>query len=270
MFGGGSGGANSPYTINCTRHLKNIKYARSSYYKVLEDISYSGTWVPIAQFDGVLDFNSHSLTFSNNAIPVNANYGFINVNNGEIKSGTFVVDFTTLEGSSGGNYYIGIVCAVNNGIIDSCFIEKTNSNDIYIKDWYCVFGAITGLNKGEVSNCENYTVIRGNCVNFGGIVGYNDAGGTIYASCSNRVQIYAETRGTISASVGGIVGLDGEGSPIEQPTNSGALLFDCNTSNSRVTIYMEQIAGRMCKADQLINPIRTGSATIKFGVICRL
>lgn len=288
-FESGNGTSSSPFVISNERHLRNIQTPellctqlntntdttddRHFYYIlnndiVINDTSNNVNYVACETFWGILELDYNTISLTNTNISVGKNYGFILTNNGEIRNGHFAPYLQTATGGGSTTYNIGVVCAVNNGTIDKIYIDHTTgrTQDIYIRGWYFYFGTIAGTNYGTIRNCVNYATIRGNCVNFGGIVGWNGGDNNYMYSCTNRGDIYAETRGTISAGVGGVVGLAGEGSKIEQPYNAGDLLFDYNNSTSRITVYMGQIAGRMCEADTLIDAYCGGSAAIKSGV----
>ena len=262
-----------PYSIRCKRHLYNIRYNPQYSFKLTSNITCQD-WEPIDLFEGVLDMNSCTISIINKAIKLNQNYGFIIENRGTIKAGHFLPYLVTQEGGTSNRImsYIGTICAKNYGTIDRCFMENQSYNSPYIniKDWYFWAGGMVGINFGEIRSSANFVPMQANCVRFGGIVGTNgesDESRTprVY-SCTNYGEIIAQTRGTMSICVGGIVGLAGEGGVIEQGFNRSNILFNLNTSNYRVNVYMGQIAGRMCKADKLIDPYCTGSASVKQGV----
>ena len=265
LFAGGNGTSNSPYIINCGRHAYNIRKSQSSFFQLKNDITCQNKWTPIENFEGTLDLNNYSISLTNKSVSVNGNYGFINQNNGFVFGGSFKPQITTLTGGSK-NYYIGVVAAVNNGTIERCTIKHVSGTDINIKDWYAYFGSIAGYNSGKIKNCTNYAVIRGNCVNFGGIAGFNGGDNNLIYACTNHGKIYGQAEGTTSACFGGIVGIGAEGSNIEQPYNDAALLFDKTDKSQSVMVYIGQIAGRMCKADKLVNAQCKGSAKIAAGV----
>lgn len=263
------GSVSEPYEISCERHLNNIRYATDADYVLNEDIVCSSTWVPIPTFSGTIDGRAHDIEISNNNISANTYYGLIIYNYGTLVSIHIIPNFKTVAGVGSGTVSIGSVCAVNHGRVERCYIENGKATtDIYIRYWNVYFGGVVGTNYGMIDRCVNKATIRGNCVNFGGIVGGNVEGATIY-SCSNYGNIYAETLDTISASVGGIVGLASEGSIISMPYNSGNILFDANNSDYGVTVYIGQIAGRMCSADKISDALCDGSAQIKPGIFVK-
>lgn len=265
LFDEGEGTADLPYIIRCGRHLDNIRKSQSSYFYLVNDVSCPSDWNPIARFDGVLDMGGSCITLDNTSIGLDENYGFIDQNYGTVSNGSFLPKMTTVTGK-GKSCFIGVVAAVNYGTIEKCTTLHDNGTDIYIKCWYFYFGGIVGCNKGTISECENYATIRGNCVNFGGISGSTTGDGNKIYKCSNYGKIYGEADGTISACFGGIVGIAAEGSKVEQPYNEGDLLFDYKKTDQNVSVYIGQIAGRMCKADKLVNAKCNGTAKIKDGV----
>ena len=268
LFETGNGTSSSPYIINCGRHIDNIRKSVSSEFEVKNDITCPNSWIPIPSFDGVLNMKTHSITLQNTSIATEGNYGFIDLNYGYIYSGSFYPHLITNSGGTTTVYNLGVVCAVNYGTIERCYIRHTSSQslDIYVKAWHFYFGGIAGSNYGKLDRCVNNAIIRGNCVNFGGIVGWNGGENNNVYSCSNHGNIYGEADGTMSACFGGIFGIAGEGSIVEQPYNDANLLFDYKNSNYNVTVYIGQIAGRMCKADELKDAYCAGSAKIKQGV----
>ncbi len=254
------------FRITCLRHLNNIRqYVDESYY--LTSALTLNNWIPIPEFRGTLDFNSRKITFINKSIRADSNYGFIDKNYGTLTFGNFEADITvTSEGSDSKVKYVGVVCAMNYGFMNHCSVYE-GAGSIYVNNWYTHFGTIAGWNCGEIRNSYNHSQIRGDCINLGGLVGTNngESGNTLFA-LTNRGNIYAQNDGTISVSVGGIVGLAAEGSYIEQGYNTGNIIYDYKNTNRYVTVFMGQIAGRMCKADQLVDAYAGGTVSVKIGV----
>lgn len=213
--------------------------------------------------------NYNTIQYTKTNIAVSNNYGFFITNYGTIKNGHFAPYLQTSSGGGTKTYSIGVACAINKGSVEKVYIEHTSgrTQDVYIKGWYLYFGGVVGSNYGQIRNCVNYSVIRGNCVSFGGIAGWNGGTDNYVYSCSNRGNIYGESKGTMSTCFGGIIGIADEGSSINQPYNKADLLFDYNQNPSdKLTVYIGQIVGKMCKADKLVDYFCGGSAGIKEGV----
>ncbi len=292
-FESGNGTSYYPFFITCLRHLKNIRISESIsdglntnsdttddrvfYYKldsniVINETSSADNYVICETFWGVLNLNYNTIYLNNTNIDGSKDYGFVITNNGTIKYGSFAPYFqttSTTDGSSTKN--IGVVCAVNSekGLILGITINHTTGRnpDIYVRGWNSRFGTIAGSNYGKLRNCTNNAIIRGNCKEFAGIVGWAGEYNNEVNYCSNYGDIYGEAVGTSSACFGGIVSVVGsEKSIISSPSNYGALLFDRINSTYKVTVCIGQIAGKMCKDDDLANPYCGGSAKIKDGV----
>jgi len=289
-FESGDGSYSNPYVITNERHLRNIATtealcndvnsnadsADDCYYNYrldrdlyINDTSRNANYVVCDTFWGTFDMNYRTIQFTKTNIALDSNYGFFITNYGTIKNGHFSPYLQTSSNKGTKTCNIGVVCAVNKGLIEKIYISHTSGKDqdVYIKGWYFYFGGVAGSNYGRIRHCVNYSVIRGSCISFGGIAGWNGGADNYVYSCSNRGRIYGEAKGIMSICFGGIIGIAGEGSNINQPYNNADLLFDYNQNPSdRLTLYMGQIVGQMCKADKLVDYFCGGSAGIKEGV----
>ncbi len=248
------------YEIADISQLKQLSsYSTNNWSFMLTSSFDVGTWTAISEFNGVLDLNNYTITYSNTSISHAASYGFIITNNGTIKNGSFKPSINVLDGTfaDATYYYIGGVCAVNKGSIQNCtvlskigrgsetFTSSTRNVDIYIPVRQHRVGGIAGENNGTISYCTNNASIGGDIVNCGGIAGAS--WNTSMTDCINWGNLYVEQRtgGSSSANYfGGITGIaTGPDGFIIRCTNYGNVDFHVQSVGNPQIAYMAQIAG---------------------------
>ena len=209
-----------PMAINSLDDLENIHNNLSGYYVLSCDIDmmekqdgkeeYRG-WKPLGTkenpFTGRIDFNYHSLInlfFSDEYLSeqfVNSEdvlVGFLGYSTGTIIHANFykpvLPDFSTYS-SNGKNIVYGTACAINGGYVTTC----------------------------SMSVVGNTSVIKGNNITFGSLVGIN-----------NKQVLLAKVINTIVANVGGdsilggIIGVSGISSTNSYLFRGGYNSFTCN------------------------------------------
>ena len=199
------------------------QFNMDSHYVLQNDIdlncSEENQWVPISQFNGVLDGKGYKISgiYINSE---NQRQALFNYNNGTIQNinsikgeirGTHYVAGIVVENQTGGkilnctneveiyasaNFNAGIV-ASNSGIIENC------ENRAYM-ELNAISGGICGgnTNSGIIRKCFNTSEILLKDFNIGGIVGENF--GTV-EECYNLANILTPS-GYVRYSKGGIVG----------------------------------------------------------------
>ena len=217
----GSGTKLNPYLITSASDLallaKKETTSRSSgsadpyngkYFKLTKNIDLNNIeWTPIASnfaanytkpFTAIFDGNNHLISNLYIDKPNGVSYGLFGAlgANGMIKN-------LNLSGSvKAYSRVASLVSCLNatTSVVDNCHIYGTayctgnKSNSQYI-------GAITGVNKGNITNCSNHAHIDSSYGGVGGIAGANQ--GSIN-NCDNYGQI---TLSSSQTGIGGIVGL---------------------------------------------------------------
>ena len=178
--------------VKTTADLKNIANDTAGCYAIIDNITFSGTWTPIATFSGTINGLGHKIT----GLQINtySQYnGFIGTNEGIIEDITFETNTIAWSVTSASDNYCGIIAGENkaNGIIRNCYVEKGkididcyyNSNKLYLH-----VGGVVGINHGiiiecGISNSEIFGSARGgdnhhNVYNYlGGFCGWLGEGG---------------------------------------------------------------------------------------------
>lgn len=235
LFAGGAGTNSSPYTINCYRHLNNIRESTSSsvYYKLTQSINLNGyTWTSIQSFSGAINGNHHTLYNMKVLVTTDGgDYGFVKYLYGTIQNLNFsdVKIQTSNLSSADIVMYIGAVagCCGSSGKVLNCDVSGSSTYDVRLFKAY--LGGIVGFNNGYVYDSDN----SGSQMNVsgyaGGIVGYNQ-GNVEYSYASNVTINYYWN--TANGRVGGIVGYNAETGTISRCYSSGMFNWD-STSNNR-------------------------------------
>ena len=184
LFSGGSGTASDPYLISNAEELASISSNRSSYFKLIQDITISGTWVPLCKpealcFTGTLDGDGHMITYSGVSVNVGGDDAgglFSFIGRGAVVKNLNLTGNLTFVGSNKGK---------------SC-------------------GTFAGNMKGRIENCSSAVNVISSVTNSsrhtGGFVGYIENGtiincystGSVTASFGNKGAFIAyANRGTI-------------------------------------------------------------------------
>jgi len=210
IFDAGDGSVGSPYLISTSAALDAVRNDVTKNYKIVNDITLTGTWVAIPTFSGSIDgqgFKVNNLTMNT----IVANDGWVNTNTGTIKNIRFLnVNCTTSAA-------FGVVAGKNNGgtiqnVIVGGTVTSINTGD--------VLGGITGelAAGGKVTQCYTNLTMVASCGMVGGLVGrlttatgsvaeisFSTATGSIEENASkNRIAgILGRAEGTVVG--GGIV-----------------------------------------------------------------
>ncbi|MBR3790657.1 MAG: hypothetical protein IKK20_02515, partial [Clostridia bacterium] len=238
-FAGGNGASEkTAYLIETQRQLENLASAvnggdnqENVYYKLMTNITLSGTWTPIGnatmKFAGI--FDGQGYTISGIDVSGTTYAGFFGYNIGTIKNTNFIGSV------SGGNYVGGVVGYNNGGIIQSVsFQGDVSANGSYI-------GGIVGVNNGTVDGCQHLGgTVSGTNTTFGlgvgGVVGINLPDATV-KNCYSDGLVGTTSLYAVSAPnyqwVGGVVG-----------QNYGNIYNSYNNKNVTGAYYVGGIAGQ--------------------------
>lgn len=259
----GDGSVNKPYKISSAAELAWFRdQVNSGNYRIsatlTEDIDLSefchaadGTkyteevsWTPIGnsfnnRYRGTFDGNRK--TISNLYIDAKTDdyIGFFGyADNGNIKNITF--DNAKVKSSK---YDTGILA----GFEYSCIIENVKTLKNCSVEGYKYVGGIVGDACGNIINCENHAMVKGEKDNVGGVLGsYNGSSNSI-TSCANYGEVTS-----MGALVGGIVGIFESGT-IQNSANYGDITGD---------MYVGNLIGK-AKSCNLNNVLGTGNVTAK-------
>lgn len=219
----GSGTANDPYILKTRDHFTRIENDLTAYYKVGRDIDFGNdSWTPIrGTFSGFLDGNDHVLTniritksatslsttlclgLFEQVAQVNMSGGYIH--DLHISSSSINVG----ENHNGDGYiYAGLVCGINNGIIDNC---RFLNDSVSVARSKSNIGIIAGASTNKIENCVLATLNVTGSGNVGGVAGYLSPNASVIStivSNSTSGNSYVELNATASGgTAGGIAGL---------------------------------------------------------------
>lgn len=244
--------------------LENI--GSTGTYYIIENITLSGAWTPIASFNGTIDGLGHTITglsYSEGTISGDRVVGFVGTlnSNGIIRDLNF--EGATIHiGDSSSNHrqaLMGVACGENYGTIEKVKVYNSSvtvslGGTDYDKNYYTYVGLIVGKNHNKINDCHVYTSktygdphTKGKSAKayVGGIAGVTESGSTI-SNCSvnNCSQIAAQCIGCYSSNIfsgywsaqldayaGGIVGV----------ANS-ATITNCTVTGNTVTATVKNAA----------------------------
>lgn len=173
ISGGGSGTEADPYIILSESDLKLIKNHLDAHYVLGGSVYLNNPWIPFSEvFTGSLDGNGYTIYNMNISVASNLYGAFIGINNGTIRnirfenvnincSGNYIATIVgkndingvvekcaVVSGTISGNYYVGGICAQNNGTIKNSYNKSTISTITSTHG----MGGITGENNGLIQN----------------------------------------------------------------------------------------------------------------------
>jgi hypothetical protein len=203
-YGGGTGTADDPYRIESPGQLAMIGWYRDDFDKcfvLTADIDMAGTdantILPIGTagipFTGVFDGNDHSISNYTRIRPRDNYVGLFGVIGGKTPShdARQVKRLSVASACVSGLYSVGILAAVNSGVIVDCHVAG-------VVEGHWDVGGLAGRNDGgTISRSSSSSDISGD-MRVGGLVGYNQYA-HVYDSCC---------RGSLSGArdVGGLAG----------------------------------------------------------------
>ena len=261
LFADGKGTSSSPYTITCLRHLYNIRKSSSSHFDLLRNLTCTEQWEAIPEFDGTLNGNDFTIVYENLAVPYGQNYGFIAINNGDIKDITFKTRITVSDKPNDNTETVyaavGGAVGINYGNLYMINIEKTIPDpylkfsgvallDLYARNNFALtLGGICGYNYGELQQCYNYASLGGEA-NIGGITGLNMESARLI-NCENSGNIYFNHANYASVSIGGIAGTIRDKGHLENCSNWAEITWSAKLHNAYISHpNLGQLAGQAC------------------------
>ncbi|MBQ8322078.1 MAG: InlB B-repeat-containing protein [Clostridia bacterium] len=288
---------NGEYSLITTaQDLENIQNNPTGKYLFTNNIDFEGgVWTPVSDFSGQIDGNGFKII--NMTISVNeANGGFILNNTGTIKDLSFEnITFGVSSTQKNDNY--GVICANNSGLVSNCHlisgsISVANSytwNDYSDDSTDSVkIGAIVGQNAGTVEYCSNTVDVSATVTAYndnkstlyrhvyvGGIVGYNDGDGKVFATVNKgKISLYVSvdrwstnsTSCNVEARIGGAIG-ENRG-VISESASAGDIEYAGNVISGNIYSRVGGFAGRSsgeikdCYASG--NIVRTGSSSTAY------
>mgnify|MGYP001852642270 CR=1 FL=1 len=143
----------SPGSTNCTL-LADI------------DLTNSGEWTPINNFDSTFDGGNHSIEGLTVNQQDNSNVGMFTW----VQSNGVVKDLTLTDVQIKGGSFVGSIAGVNSGSIENCNME---SGEVTANDYV---GGLVGWNYKDIKGCAFSGSVSSNNNKAGGLVGWNDVG----------------------------------------------------------------------------------------------
>lgn len=249
------------YAVYGPNQLKELRTSNLSNRKVhiMNDIDVSNEdWISIPEIDFELNGKGYTITFKNESVSTNENFGFANLCSGWIYDLNFKAKIRTNEAdSTSTKQYIGVIAAeLRGGVIENCkllsynegtnfyYYSSTSTNvDVLILNPKAITGGLTGLHYGNgLQYSENIGCAIASYVTLGGISGESHK---YIGYCKNRAPPFYELKeGDGRRAVGGISGYHESNHNLSDCENYGNITFvsviSGNTGNSPA---MAQIVG---------------------------
>ncbi len=243
LFWGGSGTSASPYTIGCTRHLDNVRYATSSHYKVISRIKITKeNWIPINAFYGVFDGGMYPIKNLTINISLNSTgnmyYGLFSYCYGTIENVCLYNPTITNPGNNP-TYFNMVGCIVGNvhsgGLVYNCDVYNATMNFKYA--YRDQIGIIAGQNHGTIDISYTHNATFSTCCYTGGTVGFN-CGTVTMCRVTGRIDVLWESE---NKGFGGIAGYN-RGS-ISSCNFGGHIEFDSPQDGRKICPMLGYIIG---------------------------
>ena len=209
LFGAGKGTIDSPYWVENSEQLRNVRLFPDSFFIQTCDIDVGDSeFLPIGDFEkpftGFYDGEGHKITIGN-----------LGATNGDIKLAGI---WGFASGADIRNLNVEIAASLN------------------LEGRVCLGGIAACTNNTEITNCSlssesNLQVTSGKCLYAGGIIGYS-AFNSLVKNCSFEGRIDGRSKGNIDAvcAIGGIVGENRTGSKIKKSTFAESAAVSGNSS----------------------------------------
>ena len=254
--------------ISNVEQLMAIKDDPTAKYLLACDINCKGeTLAPIDEFSGEIEGNGykiHNFSINETADTV----GFIRTNKGAVRNLSFedfIFCIVTVSNSNSPHKQYGVVCGVNDGIIDNCDVLDSNlqitvSLVSTSTNWYYHnVGGIAGQNNGSIINSSSAATINVHSQNkavtlydlpqlvsyVGGVTGQNTKESTIsnsfnYGDINLIMEVITNGKKSCAESfsyVGGIVGTNG--GQVDKSANSANIKVDAEQQNYvKIMVYI--------------------------------
>ncbi|MCK9478439.1 MAG: Ig-like domain-containing protein [Firmicutes bacterium] len=244
IFEGGDGTIDNPFLIATQEQLAVISDIPTYHFKLLNDITLTGDWVPLCYYDAVFSGSLDGDGFAVKNLSMTSGYthgGLFAKSDGTIKNLGVEIK---IDGSVNASTYLGGLVGHNSGDVINCYAKgNIICESSAIKDAYV--GGLIGYNaNGNISGCRfvgdvSCTGSRSAAFNrsAGGLIGYLNSGvlDNCYAAGTVTVNItLSRTSGTATYSSkgysGGLIGYVSQGN-IEKCFSTGSV-NSVSTSNN--------------------------------------
>lgn len=141
----GRGTASNPFRITDADELMLLADFPECYFELENDIEFTGTWEPVADFSGSLDGKGHTITVSD--YMAKTNMGLFGNLSGSVKNLTIYAN--NMEEERGSETYIGLFAGKCSGTIENC--RATGTFAVKRADGKSSYGIKMGGFCGELS-----------------------------------------------------------------------------------------------------------------------
>lgn len=185
----GKGTQDNPFRITTEEELLLLADFPDCHFELENDITFTGTWEPVADFSGSLDGKGHTITVS--AYMAKTNTGFFGTLSGDVKNLTIYANKIKIE--SRGN--AGVFAGKCSGTIQNCTALGEFACTSYTGSLYA--GGLCGTLSGTISHAKiaftnlKYVTTSGNNLYGGGICSVSN--GTIEQCMHNSVVILSSS-----------------------------------------------------------------------------
>ena len=228
----GKGTQDNPFRLSTPEELLLLADFPACHFELEKDITFTGTWEPVADFSGSLDGKGHTVTVS--AYMAKTNTGFFGTLSGDVKNLTIYANKITIE--SQGN--AGVFAGRCSGSIQNCTAlgefacRSIGSNNITLYS-----GGLCGALSGKISHSKvNFTSLKYGTATSnnrylygGGLCGVSD--GTIEQCIHNSAVILSRSYSDI-VSYGGLTAKLNQDASISESLNVEISLKDTGSYTS--------------------------------------
>ncbi len=197
----GKGTEANPFRITNEEELLLLADFPECYFELENDVKFTGTWEPVADFSGSLDGKGHTITVSD--YMSKTNMGFFGTLSGSVKNLT--INANRLNEGTSSPYNIGLFAGICSGTIENSKAVGSFSYNISgISD--SKIGGFCGVLSGSIKESISWFELL--CID-GGTPNYHFAGGICgkltgtVEKCANKsnVKIYSCSYGGIASVV---------------------------------------------------------------------
>lgn len=250
---GGAGGAGTTYTIGSEADLARIAQYPSATFNLTADITLTQPWTPVANFDGTINGNGH--TISRLTVAGAASKAFIVINAGTIRQLGFLDATSIVTGAYVQSTRVAVVAVTNQGIIDQVYVANSQVSG----GWRSA--PIAAENTGVVSN--SYTVGAQVVANWesAGLVAWNSAAGVLRSNYVANANVRAVVQNGAILTGYGYAGTQVSGNVVVSGT-----VQSTNTPRARILARENGVptyTNNLSLATALVNGavVTTGTAT---------
>ena len=265
----GDGSSNNPWQISTASQLVNLatyvnannNVSSGKYYKLIADITLSGTWTPMGTsttnraFQGNFDGDYH--TISELSINSTGDYkGFFGYINGATIQNLYVKTSAAGVITAGGNSGILVGYATTGSTVTQCAVVGKISGTAAVSAGSGIGGLIgTVRDKGTITKCAADVIVTNTSQNTGGLIGHvsntSSANSCTIQNCYTKGSVTGSGNGDNWRGTGGLIGyLANYGivsncystATVKMNNNSGhgaglvGVTYDCGSPNGSMII----------------------------------